>query len=176
MNKIIIYIALIIIAVLISSCTSSVRFSGDKSSSSNSSQSSSRTGKSRQVKSDNQKPTEIGKIDRSNNGQQTENDEPLAGEVLTGKASYYGDGFHGNKTASGEIYDQNELTAAHRTIAFGTRIRVKNLKNGRIVEVIINDRGPFKDGRVLDLSYRAAEELDMLDDGVVDVEFVIIDN
>src|SRR5262252_11236276 len=71
--------------------------------------------------------------------------------VQVGVASWYGPGFHGNRTANGEIYDQYELTAAHRTLPLGTRAMVTDLDNGRSVEVRINDRGPFVDGRVIDL-------------------------
>ena len=81
---------------------------------------------------------------------------PSAAGVQVGVASWYGPGFHGRRTANGEIYDQYELTAAHRTLPLGTRAMVTNLDNGRSVEVRINDRGPFVDGRVIDLSYGAA--------------------
>jgi rare lipoprotein A len=76
-----------------------------------------------------------------------------------GRASWYGPGFHGNRTASGEIYDQWSLTAAHRTLPFGTRLRVTNTANGRSVVVRINDRGPFIPGRDIDLSRAAADAL-----------------
>jgi len=82
-----------------------------------------------------------------------------------GVASWYGPGFHGQATASGETYDQYELTAAHRTWPLGTRALVTNQQNGRTVTVRINDRGPYVGDRVLDLSYAAARELDMLQDG-----------
>jgi len=82
---------------------------------------------------------------------------------------------HGRSTASGEIYDRNALTAAHRSLAFGTVLRVRNPQNGRIVRVVVNDRGPFVAGRVLDLSRRAAEELDFVREGVVEVEIVVLD-
>ena len=98
-----------------------------------------------------------------------------AAAVWTGKASYYHDRFHGRPTASGEIYDRNALTAAHRSLAFGTVLRVRNPQNGRTVRVVVNDRGPFVAGRVLDLSRRAAEELDFVHEGVVEVEIVILD-
>lgn len=86
-----------------------------------------------------------------------------------GQASYYADRYHGRRTASGETYDRNALTAAHRSLPFGTRVRVTRLDNGRDTVVRINDRGPFVRGRVIDLSRRAAEELDMFGPGVVDV-------
>jgi rare lipoprotein A len=91
------------------------------------------------------------------------------GWVQEGIASYYGHEFHGRQTASGEIYDETKLTAAHRTLSFGTRVRVTNLENGRNVTALINDRGPFVEGRVIDLSYRAAQELDFVRDGLVRV-------
>ena len=83
----------------------------------------------------------------------------------TGVASWYGPGFHGRRTANGEVYDQYELTAAHRTLPLGTRVCVTNLDNGRSVEVRINDRGPFVGGRVIDLSYAAARVIGMIGPG-----------
>jgi rare lipoprotein A len=91
------------------------------------------------------------------------------GVTETGKASYYGDRHHGNKTASGERFDQHALTAAHRSLPFGTRVRVINLSNDKHVVVRINDRGPFVRGRIIDVSRAAAERLDMLRAGVVPV-------
>jgi len=82
-----------------------------------------------------------------------------------GVASWYGPGFHGQATASGETYDQFDMTAAHRSWPLGTRARVTNQQNGRSVVVRINDRGPYVGDRVLDLSYAAARSLDMLQDG-----------
>jgi rare lipoprotein A len=99
-------------------------------------------------------------------------DWPLATE--TGDASYYAGEFHGRRTASGEPFDMHEFTAAHRTLAMGTRVRVINLDNGREVVVRINDRGPFAPGRVIDLSYAAATELDMVAPGVVPVKLEIL--
>ncbi|MBN1761145.1 MAG: septal ring lytic transglycosylase RlpA family protein [Chitinispirillaceae bacterium] len=93
----------------------------------------------------------------------------------TGKATYYGNKFHGRKTASGERYDRNEFTAAHRTLPFGTRVKVTRLSNGKTVSVRINDRGPLKRGRVIDLSRAAAEEIGMIVEGVVDVGIEIIE-
>ncbi|EMV9186101.1 septal ring lytic transglycosylase RlpA family protein [Escherichia coli] len=86
-----------------------------------------------------------------------------------GTASYYGKAHHGKRTASGERFNQNALTAAHRTLAFGTRVRVTNLDNGRSVVVRINDRGPFGRGRIIDLSKAAAEQLNMLRSGTAPV-------
>jgi rare lipoprotein A len=87
----------------------------------------------------------------------------------SGKASWYGGRHHGGPTASGERFNKNAMTAAHRTFPFGTRVRVTNLKNGKTVVVRINDRGPYGPGRVIDLSEAAARELDMIEAGVVPV-------
>ncbi|MDQ2101683.1 septal ring lytic transglycosylase RlpA family protein [Azospirillum isscasi] len=89
--------------------------------------------------------------------------------VHKGKASYYADFFHGRTTASGERFSQNRLTAASRRLPLGSRVTVTNADNGRSVEVVINDRGPYVKGRVIDLSRKAARELGMIEDGVVDV-------
>jgi putative cell wall-binding protein len=91
------------------------------------------------------------------------------GPVFEGQASWYGPGFEGNTTASGEPFDPSQLTAAHRTLPFGTIVRVTNLDNGHVVEVRINDRGPYHDDRVIDVSSAAADQLDMKDDGVAHV-------
>lgn len=96
------------------------------------------------------------------------------GEVFYGKASYYADKFQGRKTANGEKFDQNKLTAAHKSLPFGTIVSVENLNNGKKIVVKINDRGPFIRGRVIDLSKKAAEELDMIKDGVVQVKVEIL--
>jgi rare lipoprotein A len=93
----------------------------------------------------------------------------------TGIASYYASRFHGRRTASGERYDQNELTAAHPTLPFGTRARVTHVGNGRSVEVRINDRGPWKDGRIVDLSRAAAEVLGFLRDGLARVRLEVLE-
>ena len=92
-----------------------------------------------------------------------------------GLASWYGEPHHGQPTASGEIFDMARLTAAHRTLPLGTRLRVKNLENGRTVRVRVNDRGPYIAGRVLDLSRGAARALGMVERGVVPVELDIVD-
>jgi len=100
--------------------------------------------------------------------------EPASYRVQYGKASYYGGEFHGRKTASGEIFDQYKLTAAHRTLPFGTLCRVTNLKNQKNVVVRINDRGPFVRGRIIDLSYRAADLLGGVRAGVMDVKVEVL--
>ncbi|MFM7543369.1 MAG: septal ring lytic transglycosylase RlpA family protein [Ignavibacteria bacterium] len=94
---------------------------------------------------------------------------------VKGKASYYGSEFNGRKTANGEIYDETAMTAAHRTLPFGTVLRVTNIRNGLSVIVRINDRGPFHPDRVLDLSKAAAEELDLIKYGVTEIESEIVD-
>lgn len=86
-----------------------------------------------------------------------------------GLASFYGPGLHGRPTASGERFNQNALTAAHRTERFGACVKVLNMENGRHVEVRVNDRGPFVDGRVIDVSKAAAKALGMLDTGLARV-------
>jgi rare lipoprotein A len=90
-----------------------------------------------------------------------------------GNASWYGPGFNGKKTASGEVFNMNKLTAAHRKLPFGTKVRVTNLNNNKSVIVIINDRGPFKKGRVIDLSKKAAEMIGLIKDGVAPVRIEI---
>jgi len=87
----------------------------------------------------------------------------------TGYASYYARSLHGKPTASGEVYDEKKLTAAHRTYPFGTKVLVTNLETGRSVVVRINDRGPFVKNRIIDLSYAAAREIRMIRPGIVQV-------
>jgi rare lipoprotein A len=98
----------------------------------------------------------------------------VPGYEETGIASWYGGKFHGRRTASGEVYDMYELTAAHRTLPFGTVVRVTHLANRRSVEVRITDRGPFVKGRIIDLSYAAAKRLDMVREGVARVKLVVV--
>lgn len=90
-----------------------------------------------------------------------------------GGASWYGPGFHGRRTASGERFNMHDFTAAHRTLPFGTVVRIRSLVNGREVDVRINDRGPFSAGRVIDLSRAAAESLGMLGLGVKQVQLLV---
>jgi rare lipoprotein A len=92
------------------------------------------------------------------------------GSTEVGFASWYGGKFHGRKTASGEVYDMNEHTAAHRRAPFGTEVRVVNLSNGRSTRVRINDRGPFVKGRIIDLSLAAAKDIGLTADGTAKVE------
>lgn len=96
-------------------------------------------------------------------------------QVQTGKASYYADRFEGKPTASGEKYRHNKLTAAHKTLPFGTRVRVTNLANNNSVEVVINDRGPYVEDRIIDVSKSAAEKLGFIVQGLADVKVEVID-
>lgn len=91
-----------------------------------------------------------------------------------GVASWYGKDFHGRKTSSGEVYDMYAMTAAHKTLPLGTWVRVRRMDTGRQVEVRVNDRGPFVHGRIIDLSFTAANELDMVGPGTAQVEIVAL--
>jgi rare lipoprotein A len=99
---------------------------------------------------------------------------PSSSYVQVGKASYYGDEFHGKKTASGEIYNKWALTCAHKKIPFGTKLRITNLENKKSVVVKVNDRGPFIRGRIIDLSYAAAKKIGMIKHGVVKVKIEVV--
>ncbi len=88
----------------------------------------------------------------------------------TGKASYYGNEFNGKKTANGQTFNKNALTAAHKTLPFGTVVKVTNVSNGKTVTVVINDRGPYAKGRIIDLSEKAAASIDMVNQGVAEVK------
>lgn len=94
--------------------------------------------------------------------------------IDSGVASWYGPGFHGKTTANGETYNQDDLTAAHRTLPFNTVVRVTNMDNGKSVTVRINDRGPYSDNRVIDLSRAAAAEIDMIDAGLARVRVQLV--
>ena len=96
------------------------------------------------------------------------------GDTYIGTASYYGEGYEGRQTASGETFDKNELTAAHRFLPFGTLVNVTNLENERNVESRINDRGPFVRGRIIDVSERAAKLLGFINQGTVKVHIMVI--
>jgi rare lipoprotein A len=100
---------------------------------------------------------------------------PSTGWTEQGIASWYGERFHGRQTASGEIYDMDAMTAAHPTLPFGTVLQVVNLDNGRTVRVRVNDRGPYAGGRVLDLSRRAARELEMVGPGTARVHMTVVE-
>ena len=94
--------------------------------------------------------------------------------VQTGIASWYGPGFHGKRTANGEIYDQNALTAAHQSLPLGTQVMVTNLENGRAIKVRINDRGPFVGGRIIDLSLAAAKNIGVYAPGTAPVRIEVL--
>ena len=98
----------------------------------------------------------------------------LNAQTLTGKASYYGGVFHGRKTASGKVYDMYKYTCAHKTLPFGTMLKITNKANGKTVTVEVTDRGPYVKGRIIDLSVAAAMDLDMMKAGVANVEAEII--
>lgn len=98
----------------------------------------------------------------------------LWGQAESGLASWYGDAFHGRRTASGEYFDQHDFTAAHKTLPFGTFVEVTDLATDRKVVVRINDRGPFVSGRILDLSRAAAESLRMTDRGVIRISLRVV--
>ena len=94
--------------------------------------------------------------------------------VSTGEASWYGPGFYGNRTANGELFRPGTLTAAHRTLPFGTKVRVTNLWNGRSAIVRINDRGPFHGRRVIDLAHGAASQLGLISSGIAQVKLEVL--
>jgi rare lipoprotein A len=96
------------------------------------------------------------------------------GFIETGKASWYGEAFHGRATSSGETYDMNKKTAAHKTLPLGTYVKVLNLENNKSTIVRINDRGPFVKGRIIDLSYGAAKEIGIAVPGLADVKVIAL--
>ena len=98
----------------------------------------------------------------------------MSPSFVDGLASYYGKEHHGKKTANGEIFDMYKLTAAHRSLPFGSQVKVTNLSNQRSVIVRINDRGPYVSGRIIDLSQAAAERLEMVKAGVVRVKIEVL--
>jgi rare lipoprotein A len=98
----------------------------------------------------------------------------IPGTVQVGTASWYGRPYHGRQAASGEIYDMEKMTAAHRTLPFGTRVRVQNLENGKIVDLRIIDRGPFVKDRIIDVSHAAAQALAMVGSGTAKVRVEVV--
>lgn len=98
----------------------------------------------------------------------------VQGSSLRGKASYYAHKFHGRTTASGDRFNMYDLTAAHKTLPFGSIVRVENVSNGKEVTVKINDRGPFTDNRIIDLSYAAADSIDMIESGIANVKIEVL--
>lgn len=106
---------------------------------------------------------------------QKKSSSPADGTEEIGLASWYGDPYHGRRAASGEVFDKEKLTAAHRTLPFQTWVQVTNLVNGRQVDVRITDRGPFVDGRIIDLSEAAAREIDLVRAGIAQVSLHVIE-
>jgi rare lipoprotein A len=96
-------------------------------------------------------------------------------QTQTGRASFYADKFEGSPTASGEKYKHSKLTAAHKSLPFGTKVRVTNIVNNQTVEVVINDQGPYVDGRIIDLSKSAAQQLGFINQGLTEVKVEVID-
>lgn len=109
-----------------------------------------------------------------NNRSNPSTSEITTDDVFYGESSYYADKFHGRKTANGEIFDMYKKTAVDKTLPFDTMLEVTNLENNQSVVVRVNDRGPFVGDRILDLSYGAAKEIDMISSGVVEVKIRII--
>ncbi|CDF78891.1 rare lipoprotein A [Formosa agariphila KMM 3901] len=101
--------------------------------------------------------------------------QTVLAQKTTGKASYYSNEFQGKETASGELYNASELTAAHRTLPFNTKIKVTNLRNNKSVIVRINDRGPHKKSRIIDLSFTAAKTIDLIHEGIANVKLEILE-
>ncbi len=101
-------------------------------------------------------------------------DKPPAGTKFRGVASYYADKYHGRKTANGEVFDMYGLTCAHNQFPFNTWLEIRNIANDRTVIVRVNDRGPFVTGRIIDLSYGAAKQLEMIRAGVQEVEITVL--
>ena len=95
-------------------------------------------------------------------------------EVQIGIASYYGKKFHRKLTANGQRFNMYKVSAAHKTLPLGTRVKVTNLNNGKSIRLTINDRGPFKKGRILDLSYKAAQKLGFVNEGTTKVRIDVI--
>jgi rare lipoprotein A len=100
---------------------------------------------------------------------------PFRDDQLEGVASWYGSDFHKKPTSSGEIYDMHKLTAAHKELPLGTFVEVRNMTNGKMVVVKINDRGPFVGNRIIDLSFAAAKEIDMIRNGTAPVKLRVLD-
>lgn len=104
-----------------------------------------------------------------------EEEVTLRGEIYYGKASWYGRKFHGKRTSNGERFNKNKLTAASNFLPFNTKVKVTNLKNNKSVVVRINDRGPFKGQRIIDLSEKAAKTLEAKDAGIIDVRLQVLE-
>jgi rare lipoprotein A len=147
---------MVLCGIVLSGCSSSTRFTGSSGSSS--------TGGKQVIE---EKTGDNSKIVRINPGRVL--------LTLEGVASYYADDFHGKLTSNGETFNMYDLTAAHRTFPTGSRVRVTNLENGKVVVVRVNDRGPFVEGRIIDLSYGAAKEIDMVQKGTTRVKLEVLE-
>jgi rare lipoprotein A len=158
--------AILLFAGIISGCSQAARFTAEHPNSKPNTSSETRKKYQQSNEDTNESSAIISRINRNNGSSSAR---------IHGYASYYSDQFHGKPTASGEIYDKGQLTAAHPTFPFGSLVAVHNLKNGKTVVVRINDRGPFKEGRIIDLSKSAAEALDMIADGIVEVEIELVE-
>ena len=154
------YVLMFAVLFLLASCTPSPRYTVEKI----------KKDKAATIPSQKSKPYTI------NGKRYTPIDKPPLGKKYQGKASFYGynDGFHGKKTSNGETFDMYGLTAAHKTLPFNTWLEVRNLSNGRTVIVRINDRGPFVGNRIIDLSYGAAKEINMIQAGIQEVEITVL--
>jgi rare lipoprotein A len=119
-------------------------------------------------------PATAEKAKRATGTSERPSDQPLGAYIEEGNASWYGAPFHGRRASNGEVYDMNKMTAAHRTMAFGTVVRVTNLTNGKTAVVRITDRGPFVENRIIDLSMAAAKEIASIGPGVVPVRLEVI--
>lgn len=149
-----------VLLIFMCSCTPTIRFSSDIKGKYN-------------TQYDKDSKSKFGKHD-INNLDNNDKKDPSIINGMVGYASFYSDKFQGKITASGEVFSQNEFTAAHRDLPFGTMVRVTRISNGKSVVVRINDRGPFVSGRIIDLSFVAAQALDMIIDGVAEVELTVI--
>lgn len=159
---------MLVVGALVAGCSGGkVTPKGSKSLSTTSKTSSSSSSKSSSSKSSSSSSS-------SKSSSSSTSKTKTTGKVEKGQASYYADKFHGRATASGEKYDKTKMTGAHRTLAFGTVVRVTNTANGKSVDVRINDRGPFKAGRIVDVSRAAAEKLGMIQAGVINCTMEII--
>jgi rare lipoprotein A len=120
-------------------------------------------------------PATAERAKRTTDTSERPSDQPNPGAYIEeGNASWYGAPFHGRRASNGEVYDMNKMTAAHRTMAFGTVVRVTNLTNGKTAVVRITDRGPFVENRIIDLSMAAAKEIESIGPGVVPVRLEVI--
>jgi rare lipoprotein A len=167
LNSILRYLLLIPVILIASGCTSAIRFSSEPT-----------AGMAKAAVSGANAASAAAVSENSARSNEISTQEELKYDddysFKRGLASYYSNVFNGRRTASGESYDNNELTAAHRNLPFGTKVLVKNLRNNRSVIVRINDRGPFAGNRLIDLSKAAAEELGMIHSGVVEVELRVL--